>query len=167
MSQFADVEGAARVARVGAGFEWTWTRGDFAGFCAATGFREERGSVLGVVLRSDLDVGRREVYVFTDRGDATDIARAGQEIEDIVMCAADLAEVAAGDMKAEVARHYSVLCDRLVAELGLPTRSGAREVLWDRPRVVISLAPLDNSVALSFTNPIYQEWDDAQAMAEY
>lgn len=166
MYRYADLEGAARIARIGAHFDWTWTRTDIPRFCEITGFQEIGPNALGIGLLSNLDVSRSDVYVCTDRGTARELAEAGQEIEDISICVADLATCPPPHTNTEVAQQHSRLLERLITELGPPTRQPYPETLWEMPTVVVALLALDDTVDLGFTNPIYQQWNDTQGAGE-
>lgn len=163
MTMYADPEGAARIARIAKTFDWTWTLADVPRLCDLTGWRMERTNALGLVLTTDLDVKRRIAYVFTDRGTAPALTAMGHEIEDVSVCVADLTAGPQPPTKADVSDRYLVVRERLVAELGTPSRQthGKRpETLWEYANVLVGVLALDNAVDLGFTNPAYQEWED-------
>ncbi|MEV2225690.1 DUF6301 family protein [Nocardia vinacea] len=64
-TQPADLEGAARIARIGAGFDWTWTRADVPRFCEVAGWEVIGPNSPGVDMVSNLNVKRREAYANT------------------------------------------------------------------------------------------------------
>lgn len=159
----ADPDGAVRIARIAAEFDWTWTRRDVRRLCEITGWREAGRSDLLVWLETDLAVLEKVSYVFTGRRSASVLDKARQDIEFIS------AYVATGPMEpqppanAEVAECYSIIRTSLTGALGSPTWSTTGpeiETAWELPQVVISLSPLTGAVDLVFMNPLYKRWQD-------
>lgn len=160
----ADLDGAARIARAAAEFDWTWTTSDVARFCEMVGWRVDDRGDLGLIMSTDLRVRRRVSTAFTDSGVAPQLAAAGQDIENFSTYVADYPLPARLPTPAEVSVQYGLLRGRLIADLGQPIRrSGAPDrpqISWEFANVVLFLSQLSRSVNLDFVNPLYQQWED-------
>ncbi|MFR9752510.1 DUF6301 family protein [Nocardia sp. 004] len=163
---YADLDGAAALARIAAGFDWTWTLGDVPRLCAITGWRIVIRDELGIDFATDLDIRRPRANLFTDNGMAPELAAAGEEIENISITVADLTAASHSPTAAEVAEYYELVGRRLIAELGPPrylVDETDQELVWDLSKVSICLYPLTESVILGFVNPAFQKWEEKQA----
>lgn len=154
-----DVDGAVRIARLAAGFDWTWTRADVTRFCAVADWQPESDGT-GGLIRTDLAVERPEAFVLFG-ADIYELAQRNEEVTDIAVYVSDVEpEALSDDVKA---RAISKVVEQIVAQLGDPGYSDDPSDRWPRwvlPRVVIDLA-VDRSITLRLTNPTYQAWIDA------
>ncbi|MDF2899187.1 MAG: hypothetical protein K0Q46_5973, partial [Rhodococcus erythropolis] len=59
-----DIEGATRIARLAAEFDWTWAVDDLEPFCAQAGWELVELDQTGASIRTGLRVGRPESIMF-------------------------------------------------------------------------------------------------------
>ncbi|MFR9750492.1 DUF6301 family protein [Nocardia sp. 004] len=163
---YADLDGAAALARIATGFDWTWTLEDVPRFCAITGWKIVIRDKLGIEFATDFDVRRPQANLFTDKGMAPELAAAGEEIENISITVADLTAASHSSTEAEVVECCGLVGQRLITELGPPRRrvyETDQKLIWDLSKVSIRLYPVTNAVILGFVNPAFQEWIEKQA----
>ncbi|WP_216911292.1 DUF6301 family protein [Nocardia noduli] len=164
----ADVDGAARIARIAAEFAWTWTEADVPRFAmvADMGFIHE-DAIGGVILRPDLAFD--SLCFVSD--DARLLDRCGGAGESIVDFEVVVASSASGEddsppLPATLHREFST---RLTTELGARSTpvpgERAEADYWRREKVVISLLYRETAVYLEITNPRYQRFNEETARA--
>lgn len=164
MTNYVDLDGAARIARIAADFRWTWKLADVPRLCQLAGWRiiSQDGKLW--VLETDLRVSRKEAYVRLDVGDVSAIASKGQDIESMF---AWVAETMPGNSTAEqdVQYCYSLVLDKISEDLGRPTPRRNEDdpgALWNFSSVAICLSVIPDTVIIKFMNPDYQEWLDRE-----
>ncbi|WP_216917975.1 DUF6301 family protein [Nocardia noduli] len=145
-----DFDRAAEIVRLAADFDWTWSRDDLDRFCAAAHWTVTEYRSLGASIATDLDIEDPQGSAFLD-------ADSVRYIDFGVTDRLGKQEAASSELPAVWFRGLS---DRLVAELGLPTRRRDTELRWDLPAVVIVArrARQDNYVAM--TSPQYRAEQD-------
>lgn len=159
----ADTAGAALIARIAVGFDWTWKLSDVTEFSQAVGWQSAVSTPMGLRMVTNLEVLRRESYAFIDRDGESGLSALGQQVECIVMHVADVDNASHVPTESEIADCHSLICEALTVGLGLPTRRTYGEnpaTRWELPDVVIEVLSLTNTVDLSLVNPSYQDWLD-------
>lgn len=147
-----DLGHAVEIARVAAGFDWTWTLADLEPFCALLDWQidsvtEQSASLTTNLVieypEADFHVGRHRTIMDWLRVQLTDIATGEGSAAFVI------------DAFTELAEHIS-------AELGPPFRGdpdGTSSVCWRRRNVVITLVPMgETSVCLRVGSPELEEW---------
>ncbi|MEU4412688.1 DUF6301 family protein [Nocardia salmonicida] len=150
-----EIEGAARVARIAAGFDWSWTIDDLESFCAEVGWELAERRPLGATIQTDFDISVPTARVYAPNRWMDYIsARISDFLDDDI----------------DVSSVHPLLVDgfeRAIAELdlvlGTPTRlePGYEPVaLWYLPNVVVSLSFTAVGIQLATKRPGYQAFID-------
>src|SRR5262245_43174320 len=126
-----DIEGATRIARLAAEFDWTWTVDDLEPFCLQAGWELVELRQAGGSIRTNLHVSRREA----------DMYRRNRSMDNMPILVSDLAVL--GTPKAEVrpllVEGFTNRDVALTARLGTATSAepGPEAALrWDLPKAV-------------------------------
>ncbi|MEU1208621.1 DUF6301 family protein [Nocardia sp. NPDC005825] len=166
----ADIDGAARIARIASEFRWTWTDRDVARFCEATQWSivdGARGS--GPTLQTNLDIHHPRCHVVFTRRFMDRQGGGGGGIDEIEIYVADSGQ--ANPTKAQSTALHHQLRDRLVKELGPVSEYVFGENLdydyWRLPKVVITVAAYDGFVQLDLVNPRYQRDLDEEGARDF
>ncbi|WP_433672174.1 DUF6301 family protein [Nocardia sp. CA-136227] len=166
----ADIDGAARIARIASEFGWTWTDRDVARFCEATQWSivdGVRGS--GPTLQTNLDVHQPRCHVVFTRRFMDRQAGGGGGIDEMRIYVADSGQTK--PTKAQSAALHHQLRERLAKELGPVSEYVFGEDLdndyWRFPKVVITVAPHDDFIQLDLVNPRYQRCLDEEGARDF
>ncbi|WP_433604866.1 DUF6301 family protein [Prescottella agglutinans] len=150
-----DIEGATRIARLAAEFDWTWAVDDLKLFCSQAGWEVVELDQAGASIRTDLRVARPESIMFGRQ----------HRMDWISIYVTDVAVL--GTPKAEVrpllVEGFTNLDVALTALLGTATsaKPGPTAALrWDLPKVVVGLSMSPSAIHLRLTSPKYQAWVD-------
>ncbi|MFD9992096.1 DUF6301 family protein [Bacillus cereus] len=162
----ADVDGAARIARIASGFDWEWSDRDIPRFCQAAGWRvlhDDRR--FGATLGTNLAVPLAMCNVAYDTRLMGTRGSVGEKIAEMrVYVAGSEGAAATEPLPVAVAREFRT---RLVEELGPWSEHVGREqdqcFYWRRSGVVVGLALNKSFVLLKVLNPRYERWVKATA----
>ncbi|AGT95606.1 hypothetical protein O5Y_28945 [Rhodococcus erythropolis CCM2595] len=125
-----DIEGATRIARLAAEFDWTWAVDDLEPFCAQAGWELVELRQGGASIRTNLHVCRPK---------AMTVVR-------------PLLDEGFANLTAALT---SVLPIPTYSEPG-PEAT----IRWDLPKVVVELSMRPRAIHLQLTSPKYQAWVD-------
>ncbi|WP_405164773.1 DUF6301 family protein [Nocardia sp. NBC_01499] len=147
----ADIEGAIRIARLAAEFDWTGKVDDVEPFCAAAGWELVQGEGISPWIRTDFAVNRPIA--------AVDLMK--RRIDLLSIYATDVADVEApyARVKGEVYDCFVELGQALTETLGPPTRREAGEdamLGWDLPKIVVELTTSIGAVYLDLVSCEYR-----------
>ncbi|WP_331757940.1 DUF6301 family protein (plasmid) [Nocardia sp. NBC_01377] len=178
-----DYDGAVRIARLAAAFDWSWTVADVEPFCAAAGWRFEpfpkTSKTLSLQVTTDLAINRQDGLA---RASVLEVKRwrpSRTMLNDFSVYITDVTTV--GDVDADLTDAFAGLTARLTSELAEPTRWATgdddldQEVGWELPKSVIVLSasyPVQSppkptgAIRLKLINPVYQAFNDAAAEYE-
>lgn len=142
---------AARVARVAAGFDWSWTVDDLESFCAAVGWELTELRPRGGSIQTDFDINAPTARVYAPN----------RWMDYISVRITDFLD---DDVDMATARPILVDCfgrtvSALGSVLGTPTRlepGYEPDVLWYLPNVVVSLSLTVVGIHLAIKRPGYQ-----------
>ncbi|MFE4502447.1 DUF6301 family protein [Rhodococcus sp. NPDC056743] len=148
----ADIEGAVRIARLAAHFDWTWDSEDLERFCANAGWQAERFSDTAATLATNLDINRRSGNASLTWG----------PLQIIRLWVTDVADPDT-DIPEVMAKLLGELSVPMAAEFGdgTPVTAGiVKELRWDLPNVVIVLSAGLGAVTMRLVSPKRQAWTD-------
>ncbi|MFE3099217.1 DUF6301 family protein [Nocardia tengchongensis] len=165
----ADIDGAVQIARLAAGFDWSWTTSNLEDFCSAAGWREEKPSQHGASYHTGLDLQRNNARVRFDRGFlATLGASAQQEVPEAWVLVTDRVDPDDPYSEESLVDLFAQLSGRISEELGPASRRdfGSRPgLVWDLPKLVLVLE-MNNRLSLTMSNPLYRRWHDQSVRVE-
>ncbi|MFI9504634.1 DUF6301 family protein [Nocardia sp. NPDC052566] len=147
----ADIDGAVRIARLAAEFDWTGKVNDLEPFCAAAGWELVQGEDISPWIRTDFAVNSPVAPVHLMK----------RQIDLVSIYATDLADPEAPYtlVEREVNDCFVELGQALTDTLGTPTRREAGDdamLGWDLPKIVIRLTASDAIVVLELVSRQYQ-----------
>ncbi|MGW5920149.1 DUF6301 family protein [Nocardia fluminea] len=161
----ADIEGAVRIARLARGFDWRWTYESAEEFSRVVGFHlglpVDEVTPLQTGLRVDPPTG----YLMRSRKFFSRHGISGQSVSELLVYVTDRGNALDPLLHSSLVDVLAELSTVFITEFGAPTRTRPgddAEIGWDLPEVTILLAKLAAGIQLSFVNPIYQNWWDAQ-----
>ncbi|MFC8930489.1 DUF6301 family protein [Rhodococcus sp. NPDC057135] len=150
-----DIEGATRIARLAAEFDWTWAVDDLEPFCAQAGWELVELRQGGGSIRTNLHVSRPKASMF----------RRNRSMHYISIFVSDLADL--GVPKAEVrpllVEGFTNLDVAFTALLGTATSAepgSEATIRWDLPKAVITLHRGFSAIHVALKSPKYQAWMD-------
>ncbi|MER2081815.1 DUF6301 family protein [Rhodococcus sp. (in: high G+C Gram-positive bacteria)] len=150
-----DIEGATRIARLAAEFDWTWAVDDLKPFCAQAGWELVELRQGGGSIRTNLHVSRPKANMF----------RRNRSMHYISIFVSDLADL--GIPKAKVrpllVEGFTNLDVAFTALLGTATSAEPgpeATIRWDLPKAVITLNLGFSASHLALKSPKYQAWMD-------
>lgn len=163
---YADIEGAVRIARLAAGFDWAWTVGSLEQFCRVAGWQQPVPDEFGYgsEIRTDLSVSSPAAYASYE---SRFYRRTGLPDGEVAYITAALTDVIAGDAPAEnraLIDSFAEITGQLVPEFGKPSRRyGERpRVFWELPGLVTLELELDfnrQSITLRIVNSWYHDYE--------
>ncbi|KAB2584834.1 hypothetical protein BS297_13510 [Rhodococcus erythropolis] len=150
-----DIEGATRIARLAAEFDWTWAVDDLEPFCAQAGWGLVESDQTGASMRTNLHVSRPTANMFGRQ----------HRMDSISIFVTDLADDATPMtvVRPLLVEGFTNLDVALTALLGTVTSAepGPTAALrWDLPKAVISLHLSVSAIYLDLKSPGYQAWMD-------
>ncbi|BCN65235.1 DUF6301 family protein [Prescottella equi] len=150
-----DIEGATRIARLAAEFDWTWAVDDLEPFCAQAGWELVELREGGGSIRTNLHVSRPGAHMFGRQ----------HRMDWISIYVTDLADDATPMtvVRPLLDEGFTNLDVALTALLGTATSAepGPEAVLrWDLPKAVITLNLGVSAIDLRLKSPGYQAWRD-------
>ena len=150
-----DIEGATRIARLAAEFDWTWTVDDLEPFCTQAGWEVVELDQNGASIRTNLHVSRPKANMY----------RFNRSMQYISILVTDLADDATPMpvVRPLLDEGFTNLDVALTALLGAATSAepGPEAVLrWDLPKAVITLNLSVSAIFLDLKSPEYQAWMD-------
>lgn len=147
-----DIDGATRIARAAAEFDWTWYIEDIERFCVILGWELTRRGENGASILTNLPINRPKSRVYSQK----------RKIDYISVWVSDVA--------GEDGHQGRVLIDgfveihaALIEVLGPPTgmlSDDEPEIRWDFPKVVLFISLGDRSINLEIVNPEHQAWKE-------
>lgn len=155
----ADIEGAVRIACLGAGFDWTWKIDEVEPWCAASGWQMPELTGSFNTTDTGLSVNKPLGYVRLEPDEFSCLAETHQDVRLLTAVVSDWIDP--GAPVRGLTDCFHGLAVALRAELGDPARvrAGAEPTIqWDRPKVTVFLGCTENYVALSLRNPMYQQF---------
>ncbi|MDN5547688.1 MAG: DUF6301 family protein [Rhodococcus sp. (in: high G+C Gram-positive bacteria)] len=150
-----DVEGAARIARLAAEFDWTWAVDDLEPFCAQAGWEVVESDQTGASIRTGLRVGRPESIMFGRQ----------HRMNWISIFVTDVADDATPMtvVRPLLDEGFTNLDVAFTALLGTATSAEPgpeATIRWDLPKAVITLHRGFSAIHLALKSPKYQAWMD-------
>lgn len=163
-----DIDGAVRIARIAADFEWTWTLADLQPFCAKTGWKITESRKLGVNLVTDLAINRLDASVYHSR-DLKRWRRNRSIVREISIFVSDVSDEP--DVAAQIDSALITLIEQFSRELGPtapPEEDSHPTGRWDLRNVVVLLSgnypsnrtPWLGSIHLKLVSPAVQALRD-------
>ncbi|PBI97177.1 hypothetical protein BKP42_31560 [Rhodococcus erythropolis] len=148
-----DVEGAARIARLAAEFDWTWAVDDLEPFCAQDGWELVELDQNGASMRTGLRVGRPEPIMF---GRNRTMRYISIFVSDVADDATPMTVV-----RPLLVEGFTNLDVAFTALLGTATSAEPEATIrWDLPKAVITLNRGVSAIHLHLKSPGYQAWAD-------
>ncbi|MGY4103612.1 DUF6301 family protein [Nocardia sp. R16R-3T] len=153
-----DIEGAIRIARLAAEFDWTWRIDDIPRFCESVGWQIVESWDNGAELRTDLQLQRPVAYVHPQK----------RIIDDISCLVTDIAddELPWVEIRRLVVNAFADLAEGITENLGIPTYGlpGSHATMaWNRENVILKLSASPQVVNLNFVGPEHQKFLDEVA----
>eukprot|EP01133_Synstelium_polycarpum_P023764 gene23764-28493_t len=148
-----DIEGATRIARLAAEFDWTWAVDDLEPFCAQAGWELVELRHAGGSIRTNFHVSRPTANMFgrQHRMDSISIL-----VTDVADDATPLTVV-----RPLLVEGFTNLDVALTALLGTATSAEPEATIrWDLPKAVITLNLGVSAIHLHLKSPGYQAWAD-------
>ncbi|EQM33689.1 MULTISPECIES: DUF6301 family protein [Rhodococcus] len=150
-----DIEGATRIARLAAEFDWTWAVDDLEPFCAQAGWELVELRQGGGSIRTNLHVCRPKANMFGRQ----------HRMDWISIFVTDVADDATPMTVVRPLRNagFANLTAALTSVLPIPTYSEPgpeATIRWDLPKVVVILSMSPSAIHLRLTSPGYQAWVD-------
>ncbi|MGR6584737.1 DUF6301 family protein [Rhodococcus qingshengii] len=150
-----DIEGATRIARLAAEFDWTWSVDDLEPFCAQAGWEVVELDQTGASIRTGLRVGRPESIMFGRQ----------HRMDWISIFVSDVADDATPMtvVRPLLVEGFTNLDVVFTALLGTATSAEPgpeATIRWDLPKAVITLNLGFSAIHLHLTSPGYQAWVD-------
>ena len=149
-----DIEGATRIARLAAEFDWTWTIGDLDPFCTQAGWELVELRQYGASILTNFHVSRPEAHLY----------RRNRSMRYFSTYVSDVADDAT-PMTVVLPLLDDGLTNLVVAFtalLGTATSAEPEEAAlrWDLPKVVVELSMSFRAIHLRLKSPTYQAWMD-------
>ncbi|QVI19079.1 hypothetical protein KHQ06_21705 [Nocardia tengchongensis] len=158
----ADIEGAVRIARLAADFEWTWTVENIERFCRIAGWQQPVSDEFGfgAEILTDLRVSRPAAYAAYDSDFYQLTGLPEGEVPYIVVALSDAIPGDSPEIYEPLVDSFSEITDRLVPAFGQPFRlHGDRpRIVWDLPglvTLVLELAFDRQKIGLKIANTWY------------
>ncbi|WP_158171165.1 DUF6301 family protein [Rhodococcus sp. JT-3] len=150
-----DIEGATRIARLTAEFDWTWAVDDLEPFCAQAGWELVELRHAGASMRTNFHVSRPTANMFGRQ----------HRMDWISIFVTDLADDATPmtEVRPLLDEGFTNLDVALTALLGTATSAEPgpeATIRWDLPKTVITLHRGVSATHLRLTSPGYQSWVD-------
>ncbi|MGB3362341.1 MAG: DUF6301 family protein [Rhodococcus qingshengii] len=150
-----DIEGATRIARLAAEFDWTWSVDDLEPFCAQAGWEVVELDQTGASIRTGLRVGRPESIMFGRQ----------HRMDWISIFVSDVADDATPMtvVRPLLVERFTNLDVAFTALLGTATSAEPgpeATIRCDLPKAVITLNLGFSAIHLHLTSPGYQAWVD-------
>jgi hypothetical protein len=150
-----DIEGATRIARLAAEFDWTWSVDDLEPFCAQAGWEVVELDQTGASIRTGLRVGQSESIMFGRQ----------HRMDWISIFVSDVADDATPMtvVRPLLVEGFTNLDVAFTALLGTATSAEPgpeATIRWDLPKVVVELGMSPRAIHLQLTSPKYQAWVD-------
>lgn len=136
----ADIEGAVRIARLAADFDWTWTVENLELFCRVAGWQQPAPDEFGygAEIQTDLSVSRPAAYAAYDSSCYRLTGLPDGEVPYIVVAVSDAMPGDSAEVHEALINSFSEMTARLVREFGQPFRlhGGRTRIGWDLPGLV-------------------------------
>ncbi|CRK53576.1 conserved hypothetical protein [Rhodococcus sp. RD6.2] len=150
-----DIEGATRIDRLAAEFDWTWVVDDLEPFCSQAGWELVELREGGGSIRTDFPVSRPRANMYGRN----------RSMDTISIFVSDLADDATPMtvLRPLLDEGFTNLDVALTALLGTAPSAepGPPAALrWDLPKVVVRLSMSPSAIHLRLTSPGYQAWMD-------
>ena len=150
-----DIEGATRIARLAAEFDWTWSVDDLEPFCAQAGWEVVELDQTGASIRTGLRVGQSESIMFGRQ----------HRMNWISIFVTDVADDATPMtvVRPLLDEGFTNLDVAFTALLGTATSAEPgpeATIRWDLPKAVITLNRGVSAIHLHLKSPGYQAWAD-------
>ncbi|AZI64948.1 DUF6301 family protein [Rhodococcus qingshengii] len=150
-----DIEGATRIARLAAEFDWTWAVDDLEPFCAQAGWELVELRQGGGSIRTNLHVCRPKANMFGRQ----------HRMDWISIFVSDVADDATPMtvVRPLLVEGFTNLDVAFTALLGTATSAEPgpeATIRWDLPKAVITLHRGVSAIHLRLTSPGYQAWVD-------
>ncbi|WP_027500998.1 DUF6301 family protein [Rhodococcus sp. UNC363MFTsu5.1] len=150
-----DIEGATRIARLAAEFDWTWAVDDLEPFCTQAGWELVELMQGGASIRTNFHVSLPKANMY----------RHNRSMHYFSTFVTDLADDATPMtvVRPLLDEGFTNLAEALTALLGAATSAepGPEAALrWDLPKVVVELSMSVSAIFLDLTSPTYQAWMD-------
>ena len=150
-----DIEGATRIARLAAEFDWTWTIDDLEPFCTQAGWELVELMQGGASIRTNFHVSlpKANMYRFN---------RSMQYISILVTDVADDATpmTVVRPLLDEGFTNLDVALTALLGTAPIAEPGPEAFIRWDLPKVVVELSMSFSAIHLDLTSPGYQAWMD-------
>ncbi|MGW5920151.1 DUF6301 family protein [Nocardia fluminea] len=162
----ADIEGAASIARLAAGFNWQWTTENAAAFYRSAGWRVEYSSDTFALLRVSPGQQSPVAKASYDSEFLSLLGSVADDLQEVFVVLTDPASIDSAGHLAELTDLFVDLSNRLTVDLGKPVdfSPGRYATLrWDLPNVVLRLTTTESTLSFDIVNPVYQRWLDRQA----
>lgn len=160
----ADIEGAVRIARLAADFDWTWTVGSLEQFCRAAGWKQPVPDEFGygAEILTNLSVSSPAAYASFD---PRFYRRTGLPEGEVAYLVVALTDSIAGDATEEnetLIDSFAEITTRLASEFGEPSRLHGTQpgIVWELPELVTLELRLDfnrQGIALRIVNAWYHD----------
>ena len=150
-----DIEGATRIARLAAEFDWTWAIDDLEPFCAQAGWEVVELDQTGASIRTGLRVGQPESIMF---GRNRSMRYISIFVSDVADDATPMTVV-----RPLLVEGFTNLDVAFTALLGTATSAKPEPkaaLRWDLPKAVITLNRGVSAIHLRLKSPEYQAWID-------
>lgn len=151
---YADIEGAVRLVRHAAEFEWTWSESDLRDFSLRVNWRLEFIQDGAAKLVTDFAVNRRDARVFLFHS----------RIEYISAPVSDVVVPKGRDVADQALWRFRDLGSALSEGLGMPYQvrefSSGDEIFWKLSKVVVALMRSSRAVHMFIYSPERWELDE-------
>ena len=150
-----DIEGATRIARLAAEFDWTWAVDDLEPFCTQAGWELVELRQYGASIRTNFHVSRPEAHLYRRN---RSMRYFSTYVSDVADDATPMAVV-----RPLLDEGFTNLVVAFTALLGTATSAEPEPkaaLRWDLPKAVISLHLSVSAIDLRLTSPGYQAWVD-------
>ncbi|MGW0251988.1 DUF6301 family protein [Nocardia goodfellowii] len=146
-----DIEGTKRIARLAAGYDWSWTIDNLELFCAEAGWQVTERYPNGASIQTNISVERPQARMYMR----------SRSVDYITAFVADMADdnVPMSEVRPLLDEGFASLREALTPILGIPARfePGAEaNVRWDLPEITISVGQSFSSLHLHLKSPKYQ-----------
>ncbi|PXX52621.1 hypothetical protein DFR70_1326 [Nocardia tenerifensis] len=146
-----DIEGTKRIARLAAGYDWSWTIDDLSPFCAQAGWEMVESDDLGASIQTDLEVSRPEAIMYGRN----------RRMDYFIAFVTDLAEddTPMSEVRPVLDEGFADISAELTALFGAPARfepGVEANVRWDLPEITIALGQSFGALHLYLKSPKYQ-----------
>ncbi|MBT2263679.1 DUF6301 family protein [Rhodococcus erythropolis] len=148
-----DIEGATRIARLAAEFDWTWAVDDLEPFCTQAGWDLVELRHAGGSIRTNFHVSQPTANMFGRQ----------HRMDSISILVTDVADDATPMtvVRPLLDEGFTNLDVALTALLGTATSAEPEATIrWDLPKAVITLNRGVSAIHLHLKSPGYQAWAD-------